>query len=142
MTYKYGIKSQQQLATCHPDLQMLFAEVIKFRDCTILKGHRGEQEQNAAFASGNSKLKWPDGNHNSFPSNAVDAAPCPVEFPLDTDSPRIKQKKIMQFCEFAGYVRRVADEMGIKIRWGGDWDGDIDLKDNQFDDLVHFELVK
>ena len=32
------------------------------------------------------------------------------------------------------------EQMGIDLIWGGDWDGDTDLKDNAFDDLVHFEL--
>jgi peptidoglycan L-alanyl-D-glutamate endopeptidase CwlK len=34
----------------------------------------------------------------------------------------------------------VASQMGLKIRWGGDWDMDTQTKDNKFDDLVHFEL--
>jgi peptidoglycan L-alanyl-D-glutamate endopeptidase CwlK len=28
------------------------------------------------------------------------------------------------------------------IRWGGDWDGDQDFRDQTFDDLAHFELIK
>ena len=32
--------------------------------------------------------------------------------------------------------------MGIDLIWGGDWDGDTDLNDNNFDDLVHFELKR
>ena len=31
--------------------------------------------------------------------------------------------------------------MGIKIRWGGDWDSDTQVNDNKFDDLVHFEEI-
>ena len=31
--------------------------------------------------------------------------------------------------------------MGIKLRWGGDWDGDWQTRDNTFDDLPHFELA-
>jgi len=27
------------------------------------------------------------------------------------------------------------------LRWGGDWDRDTQVDDNNFDDLVHFELV-
>ncbi len=42
---------------------------------------------------------------------------------------------------FAGLVRGIAVSWGVKIRWGGDWDMDGDLKDNSFDDLVHFEIV-
>jgi hypothetical protein len=38
--------------------------------------------------------------------------------------------------------------MGVKIRWGGDWNassqfkGQRTTKDNNFDDLVHFEILK
>jgi peptidoglycan L-alanyl-D-glutamate endopeptidase CwlK len=41
---------------------------------------------------------------------------------------------------FAGFVKGVASQMGIPIRWGGDWNSDNNLKDNKFDDLPHFEL--
>jgi len=38
----------------------------------------------------------------------------------------------------------LAKSMGIPLRWGGDWNGlvngQIELYDNNFDDLVHFEL--
>lgn len=139
---KFSKPSLDQLSTCHPNLQAVFNEVIKFRDCKILEGHRNEEAQHQAFITGKSKLDWPNGNHNKFPSDAVDAAPYPVEFPLPTDSAQVKQKKLMQFCVFAGYVLATADQLGIPLRWGGDWDMDTDLKDNSFDDLVHFELRK
>ena len=35
-----------------------------------------------------------------------------------------------------------AKSMGIDIRWGGDWDRDTEVRDNKFDDLVHFEIVE
>ena len=41
----------------------------------------------------------------------------------------------------AGYIQATADKLGIKIRWGGDWDSDGDLDDQTFMDLGHFELV-
>ena len=65
-----------------------------------------------------------------MPSLAIDAAPSPIDW---NDRER--------FFYFAGVVKGVAEEMGIKIRWGGDWDGDNDFDDQTFDDLVHFELV-
>ena len=51
----FGKQSQANLATCHPDLQTLFREVIKYFDCTIIEGFRNEADQNKAFAAGNSK---------------------------------------------------------------------------------------
>ena len=121
--------SKDQLATCDHRLQALFEEVVRVFDCKILEGHRNQEKQHAAFVSGHSKLDWPNGNHNAMPSKAVDVAPYPVDW---TDRER------MTF--FAGYVLGVAKGMGLNIRWGGDWDRDWQVKDNNFDDLVHFEI--
>ena len=126
---RFGGTSKRRLDTCEKDLQLLFNEVIKEFDCSIICGHRGEKAQNEAFERGNSKAKYPKGRHNANPSRAVDVAPYPIDW---TDRDR--------FHYFAGYVMGLASQMGIDLIWGGDWDGDTDLKDNAFDDLVHFEL--
>ena len=44
------------------------------------------------------------------------------------------------FHYFGGFVLGIASQMGLKIRWGGDWDRDTEVKDNRFDDLPHFEI--
>lgn len=139
---EFGKTSLERLKTCHPDLQRVFLEVVKDFDCTVIEGFRGEKEQNAAFAKGASKLKFPHGSHNKFPSLAVDVCPYPVEFPLATDSVSIKTKKLGKFYLFSGFVLGTAKGLGISLRWGGDWDGDKDILENSFDDLVHFELRK
>tara|TARA_R100001594_G_scaffold65404_3_gene99598 strand:- start:1035 stop:1424 length:390 start_codon:yes stop_codon:yes gene_type:complete len=126
---KFGKSSRKRLKTCDEKLQLLFNEVIKVFDCSILVGHRGEEDQNKAYAEGNSQLRWPKGKHNKKPSIAVDVAPYPIDW---EDRER--------FSYFAGFVKGVAWRLNIPIRWGGDWDGDNDLSDNNFDDLVHFEL--
>ena len=126
---RFGNKSKKHLKTCDERLQTLFSEVVKVFDCSILVGHRGEEDQNKAYADGNSQVKWPKGKHNKKPSIAVDVAPYPIDW---EDRER--------FSYFAGFVKGVAWRLNISIRWGGDWDGDNDLSDNNFDDLVHFEL--
>ena len=126
---KFGIRSKRNLYTAHPDLIRLFEEVVKSFDCTVIEGHRSKERQNKLFDEGNSKLKYPKGKHNATPSNAVDVAPYPIDW-NDRD----------RFHYFAGYVIGIASSMGIKIRWGGDWDMDTQTKDNNFDDLPHFEL--
>ena len=126
---KFSKKSKERLSTCEKDLQLLFNEVVKDFDCKILCGHRGEKDQNEAYKRGNSKAKYPKGRHNSSPSFAVDVAPYPLDW-LDRE----------RFTYFAGYVKGIASQMGLDVIWGGDWDNDTDLKDNGFDDLVHFEL--
>ena len=72
------------------------------------------------------------GHHNSLPSLGVDVAPY------------ISGKGIVweesQCYHFSGYVKGVADTLGINIRAGADWDGDDDISDQTFLDLVHFEI--
>lgn len=121
--------SLERLATCHPKIQAVMSEVIKYEDCVILCGHRGQAEQDQAFRDGKSKLKWPNGKHNTLPSLAVDVAPYPVDW-NDTHS----------FARLAGYIQAVADTMGIAIKWGADWDQDGKTKDERFLDFPHFEL--
>ena len=79
---------------------------------------------------GKSQVRWPDGKHNTEPSLAVDVCPYPVVW-----DDRERQTL------FAGYVLATAKAMGIDLRWGGDWDRDTEVRDNSFDDLVHFEIV-
>ena len=128
---KFGRKSREKLATCEKELQNLFNEVVRHFDCSVLVGYRGRNEQDTAYESGHSKVKWPNGKHNSNPSLAVDVAP----YPIDWDDRE-------RFIYFGGFVKGCAYQLGLPLRWGGDWDNDSQLSDNKFDDLVHFELVK
>ena len=128
---QYGTKSLAELQTCDKRLRVIFMEVIKGIDCSILCGTRGEEKQDFYYRVGLSKLKYPNSKHNIYPSLAVDVAP----YPIDWDDER-------RFYILAGYVLKASDDLGIPIRWGGDWDGDMDLKDQNFHDLVHFELIQ
>jgi peptidoglycan L-alanyl-D-glutamate endopeptidase CwlK len=127
---KYSAVSRERLASCDPRLQEVFNEVIKYFDCSILEGHRGQALQDLYFSQHKSKLKWPNGEHNKIPSKAVDAMPCPVNW-----------KDLNRDCYFAGFVVGIAAHIGIKIRWGKDWDQDTDLNDQTFMDGPHFELI-
>ncbi len=130
----FSRRSQNRLRTCHPKLQLIFDEVILYRDCTIVEGHRGQLRQDRAFDEGRSQLRWPDGNHNDFPSRAIDVGPW-----IDGHIPWDDR---LAFVRFAGFVEAIAARLGIRIRWGGDWDGDRDQHDQTFNDLVHFELAE
>ena len=136
----FSARSKTHLMTCHPALQELFNEIVKTFDCTVICGHRMEEEQTAAYNANpkRSKVEWPNSWHNQNPSLAVDVAPYDViNKGIDWDS----KEGIRQFYHFGGYVRAKAEEMGISIKWGGDWDGDYQIKDNNFNDLPHFELT-
>ena len=126
---RFSNRSKEALATCHPDLRRVMNEAIKYIDFSVLEGHRGQAAQDLAFRQGLSKLRWPNGRHNSKPSRAVDIAPYPIVW-ADTE----------RFVLFAGFILGIASTLGIKLRWGGDWDTDWQVKDEKFRDYGHFEL--
>jgi len=132
----FSKRSKEKLATCHKDLQVIFNEIIKYWDCSILVGERTEEDQNAAFRDGLSQLKYPASRHNNSPSMAVDVSPYPIDW-----------KELYRFYWFAGIVDAISEKLFEEckithhVRWGGDWDNDKEFKDNNFNDLVHFELI-
>ncbi|MFI3241232.1 MAG: M15 family metallopeptidase [Alphaproteobacteria bacterium] len=132
---EYSKTSKERLATCHESLAWLFTVVVQNYDCSILEGYRTPERQAELLAKGKSKVK--DGKHNSFPSNAVDVSPYPIPKNWGVGD----NLELAKFYHFAGYVKATADSLGVKIRWGGDWNGNNDFSDQTFNDLVHFELV-
>lgn len=129
--------SKNKLGSCCQELQTLFNEVIRSQDFTVVCGFRNKESQHKAFLDKKSKTDWPNSKHNSLPSMAVDVAP----YPLDWNNKK-------RFIFFAGYVFAIFNQLksvgSIKdcnLRWGGNWDGAI-VKDQSFDDLPHFEIVR
>lgn len=130
----FSKNSRQRLSTCRPDLQDLFKKVDMLGfECTIVEGHRGQVQQNLYYETNKSKVQWPNGNHNSTPSRAVDVAPY---------INRAVSWNKYHCIYFAGVVFGVAAILSIKIRWGGNWDADAEVvTDQDFQDLAHFELL-
>jgi hypothetical protein len=130
MSYRFGKSSQKQLETCHPIIQEILNEAIEYIDFSVLCGHRNKKAQTKAFNDGNSKVQYPDSEHNSLPSLAADVAP----YPIDWDN-------LVRFAYLMGVIKGIAHEKGYKIRTGIDWDNDGDITDHNFMDYPHFELV-
>lgn len=137
----FSRSSRLKLATCHPDLQRIMEEVVKFYDCTILEGSRERIRQELLYTQGKTKVKYPDSKHNLTPSMAADVAPYPIDWSGAA-------KNMARYYYLAGCIRGISSrlkEQGVithEVRFGGDWDSDDFFDDNSFDDLVHFELRK
>ena len=130
ITNTFGTRSKTNLYSADGRWTDIMNVVIQTVDCSILEGHRGEERQNKLFDEGKSKIRWPNGQHNKIPSNAIDAIPWPCDW-----------EDIERMRAFAFFVKGVAAAMGHKVRLGADWDGDFTNKDQRFHDIVHFELV-
>lgn len=133
----FSQKSLEKLSTCNSDLVRLFTEVVKHYDCSIIYGFRDKSTQNRLYKEGRSQVKFPNSMHNRYPSKGVDVQPYPINIEALNKN---DLKEWGRFYNFIGLVRGIAAMLNIKIRSGSDWDGDYNLKDNQFDDLFHFEI--
>ena len=122
---EFGKVSAERLATCHDELQALMNRAIMNTpiDFCIACGHRGQEDQDKAFAQGYSKVKWPNGNHNKIPSNAVDVVPF-VDGKAVWDD-------IDLFDKLAGHIALCAKDLNLDMVWGGTW--------TEFRDYPHWE---
>lgn len=130
---KFSKISLDRLHTCDERLQAICEEVIKHFDFTVVCGRRDKEDQDAAYNSGKSKLKWPESKHNRMPSLAVDIAPY--------RNGGIAWSDTRSFYYLAGLMKGIAAQKGITLRWGGDWNSDNDFSDQSFNDFPHFEIV-
>lgn len=117
----FSFRSVKLLSECDPRLQRVCYEAIKYIDFIVICGHRNECEQNECYANGTSKLRYPKSKHNSLPSLAVDIAPYPIDW-----------KDIDRFKELGKIMKREADKLGVRLRWGGDF--------LLFKDYPHYEV--
>lgn len=125
---KFSKASAAKLATCHPDLQKIFNEIIKTRDCTIICGARTLEDQQAAFKGGFSKI---DGINKK--SKHQVSKEQPLSLAVDVLPYPIKWEDKAGHDNFARAVKATAEHLGIKVRWGGDF--------KDFRDAPHYELV-
>ena len=130
---RFSRKSRSKLEGVDARLVLLLEEVVKYFDITVIEGKRSQERQNQLVKEGKSKTKF--GKH--VQGMAVDIAPYPIDWKARDD-----------FHYLGGFVLGIACKMGINIRWGGDWSSSSlakeqrTTKDNNFDDLVHFEIKK
>lgn len=151
----FSSKSLSILSTCDPDISVVLKEGIKVYNFSVLVGHRPPVEQFRIFKIGRELVRgkwivrdkgkiltWLDGfekisEHNVEPAEAVDFAPWPIDW-----------KKAERFVFLAGFLvgvsRRLKAEGRIRraLGWGGDFDRDLDLDDQELKDYDHLFLIK
>lgn len=128
--YRFSKRSLGNLAGCDERLQRIAHAAIQRVDFTVIEGARPVDRQKELVAKGLSKTM--NSKHCLTPSKAFDFIPSPFSGWDD----------FARFRAVAAVLLEVAAELGIKARWGGDWDGDGDSRDERFLDGPHFELME
>ena len=135
---KLSSRSLANLQGVHPQLVAVVRRAIQITtlDFSVLQSVRTQAEQNALYAQGRTKpgpvvtrtlhskhIPGADGY-----SHAVDL------FPGDWNAPA-------KFDAVAKAMFTAAEELGVSIRWGADWDRDGKPREKGETDSPHFELV-
>jgi hypothetical protein len=146
--WEWDARSLKVLAELNKDLMLILQDARRFSDIEfqLVDGARTIAEQQALFDAKKTKINpaayvgnlaglYAAGRHIVGPgkqfSDAVDVIV----------SVRGKEYDTAQLAHLAGVLQTIGNIRGSLIRWGGNWDGDQEvITDQEFDDLVHFEL--
>ena len=140
MSYTLGPTSLKNLRGVHPALVSVVQRAIQIteQDFSVLEGIRTDERQAELYAQGRTKpgkivtwtLKSPHIPKADGYGHAVDLVPYPIDW---SDLPK--------FDAIAKAMFQAAEEVGVAIRWGADWDRDGIARERGETDSPHFELV-
>lgn len=141
MSIILGSKSLSKLEGVHPNIVKVVkrAAALSSQDFTVLEGVRTPARQKELYAQGRTTpgpvVTWVlTSNHfvnkkTGF-GHAVDLCP----WPIDWNTPA-------KFDAISKVMFQAAKDLGVKIRWGADWDRDGKPRERGETDSPHFELV-
>lgn len=130
MSFEFGKSSSEKKLGLHQDLvAVLDLAITRSRiDFAITQGLRTLKEQALLVEQ---KRSWTM-NSRHLTGDAFDVAPYKNGKICFTD------KELL--AELAECIFKAADDLGIVIQWGGDWDMDGDWKDEKKLDMFHFQI--
>lgn len=110
MAYAFGSRSLKRLEGVHPDIRKVMDRAISITDLdfTVLEGLRTLAQQRKYYATGKSKTM----RSRHLTGHAVDIAPM-VDGKITWDW--------AVYDKLAPVIKRAAQDVGVKIEWGGDW---------------------
>ncbi len=136
----FGTSSRKHLDTCRSEIIETLEIVVIEYDIKVLEGVRSWDRQDELFEQGKTTKRAGESKHNppklpdgtedkNWKSDAVDVVPYPIDW-----------QDARRFIYMAGLIIGVGRTLGHNFRWGGNWDEDqIIIDDQNFDDLPHFE---
>ena len=150
--FKLSARSIERLIGVNDDLARVVKRAIELSpiDFMVLEGVRSKEQAYINWGKGRTvaqlqakgvpakyaaphlaKVTWLSNPLSSkhISGNAVDLVPYPVDW---TD--------LKKFDQIAAAMFAAAGELGIKIRWGADWDSDGNYREKGETDSPHFEI--
>jgi peptidoglycan LD-endopeptidase CwlK len=125
MANRFSTNSLAMLQGVDPRLVKCCELALQVMDFAVDDGVRTIEEQRVNVARGKS---WTM-NSKHLDGQAVDIHPVPLNWE-DTE----------MFCVLAGVMKAAAHTLGLRLRWGGDWNRNNNTKDERNRDYGHFEI--
>lgn len=115
-----GDRSTKNLAGVNADLVKVVKRALELSpvDFTVIEGLRTKERQAELMKQGFTRTL----NSRHIIGEAVDIVPLPVDW-----------KNPKPFGLVAEAMKKAADELGVKITWGGDWKSFVDLPHYQIE---------
>ncbi len=161
MSYVWGTTSNQRISELVPEMQKVLNRYIQIarHDSTIVEGRRSDEQCYINFGKGRTaaqciaggcpvkyskpglaKVTWLghalSSNHRG--GKAVDLYPYPVSLVLGR--PEVEWLPLFKIINED--MKQAAKDVGVKIRWGADWDNDGNIHEKGESDNPHFEVVE
>ena len=136
MTYSLSERSLKSLEGVNPKLVAVVKLAIEItsQDFVVIEGLRTQARQDELWAQGRTKpgpvVTWTKDASSHGTGHAVDICPYPVDW-----------NDLKKFNAIADAMFAAADELGVPLRWGADWDRDGILRERWESDSPHFELA-
>lgn len=134
--YKLSNASIEKLRGVKPrlvDVVMRAIELTKV-DFKVIEGLRTKERQAQLYAQGRTApgkvVTWALSSKH-IDGLAVDLLPAPYDW-----------KDLANFDAVADAMFQAADELGVKIRWGADWNSNGKPREKGESDSPHFELMQ
>lgn len=132
--FRLGTRSLERLIGVDARLVAVVKRALELSpiDFMVLEGKRTLQRQQELFDQGRKtpgKIVTWTMKSKHLDGLAVDLVP----FPVDWNDTR-------KFDQIAKAMFAAADELGVKVRWGADWDMDGNYREKGEYDSPHFEI--
>ncbi|CCI88461.1 endolysin [Yersinia phage phiR2-01] len=122
MSFKFGKNSEKQLATVKPELQKVARRALEIspHDFTIVQGIRTAAQSAQNIANGTSFLSNPNKSKH-ITGDALDFAPF-INGKIDWNDYEV-------FWAVKKAFQQAGQELGVKLRFGADWNNSNDYRD-------------
>jgi len=136
MTYQFSARSLNNLKGVNPKLVAVVKRALELttQDFVVIEGLRSQARQDELWAQGRTKpgpiVTWTKDASTHGTGHAVDICPYPVDW-----------NDHKKFDAIAEAMFAAAAELGVRLRWGADWDMDGKLRERGESDSPHFELA-